>query len=57
MVVYAYYCKECDQQTLSEHPMGKQPESVPCHVCTGTTRRHFSPTPAHFKGGGWGGRP
>lgn len=57
MVVYAYVCADCDQQTLSEHPIGKAPDSVPCKLCKGTTRRQFFPTPTHFKGRGWGGRP
>lgn len=52
---YDFKCNEC--QTTVEMYMGFDDQNVPfCVTCEGPLTKVFTPTPAHFKGGGWGGK-
>jgi len=52
---YDFKCNEC--QTTVEMYMGFDDQNVLfCVTCEGPLTKVFTPTPAHFKGGGWGGK-
>jgi len=55
MPSYDYKCDTCE--TVVEVQRSFDEEGSPtCVACNTTMSRVWNATPAHFKGGGWGGR-
>jgi putative FmdB family regulatory protein len=53
MPQYDYRCPECSSRFIITQSF--EDNSIPdCIHCEKPMQKVFSPTPAHFKGGGWG---
>lgn len=55
MARYDYKCPDCKVSVEVERPMTDS-ESAPMCSCGTQMQRVWDATPAHFKGGGWGGQ-
>ena len=65
MPKYDYKCDECEAIIEVTHPMEETRDYYRCAdvvleldgtetLCEGYLHKMFTPTPGHFKGGGWG---
>lgn len=53
MIVYEYFCKTCEKNFESEHPMGEAPIQAICSKCgLQNSRRIFSLRGFNIYGGG-----
>ena len=53
--VYEFNCPNCGGKVEQVQSMKETLVSPTCGDCLVEMKRVFSPTPAQFKGGGWGG--
>jgi len=51
---YEYRCPECSAMVIFRKDFNDDTDPE-CIVCDKPMRKVFSATPAHFRGGGWGG--
>lgn len=52
---YDFACLTCDIQVERYFPFNEE-HRVECPQCGNSMTKVFNATPAHFKGGGWGGQ-
>ena len=52
---YDYKCDTCGSQIEVERSFHEEGSPI-CTGCNSTMSRVWQATPAHFKGGGWGGK-
>ena len=52
---YDYKCDTCGSQIEVERSFHEEGSPI-CTGCNSTMSRVWQTTPAHFKGGGWGGK-
>jgi predicted nucleic acid-binding Zn ribbon protein len=56
MATYDFYCEVCSKIATIERSIKDKLDRVPyCVDCTKPMIRIYNPTPAIFKGKGWGG--
>lgn len=55
MPTYDFTCLTCDK-TIELHFAFNDLSRPTCETCGNQLNKVYSPTPAHFKGGGWGAK-
>jgi putative FmdB family regulatory protein len=57
MPVYQFWCRDCAEPTEVSTPYDERPETVPCSLCSGATRRQFNAPAVKLRGRGWATHP
>lgn len=56
MPAYAYKCPKCETKFTAKHRFEDDSTYSECPECGAPAKKTFEAVPAHFKGGGWGGK-
>jgi putative FmdB family regulatory protein len=56
MPFYEFDCSKCNVNTELQSSMSDDVKSPQCNKCGAEMLRVYFPTPAIFKGSGWGGK-